>query len=78
MAQFGSHRVDTVGALHGPKSTLPLKVAGRLPGIVEAAVHFAPKVIEPLPEVVLKKVVGSVGHFFPEFDPTLTELVSAK
>jgi hypothetical protein len=49
-----------------------------LPGIVEAAVHFAPKAIEPLPEVVLKNVVGLVGHFFPEFDATLTELASAK
>ena len=76
--QFGVHKEVTVGAWHGPKSTLPLRLAGRLPGMLEAEVHFAPYRIDPEPDVVLKKVVGSVGHFFPEFDATLMEFVSAK
>ena len=46
--------------------------------MLELLVHFAPYNMEPLPDVVLKNVDGSVGHFFPELALTLMEFISAK
>src|SRR5579864_2075263 len=87
MLQLGPQSALTVGARHGASKTLPVRTAGRLVGILDAAVHFTPSAsgvpagpacVLKEPATPLKAVLGHPCPLFPELAETLTELLSAK
>src|SRR5438552_3448834 len=58
------------GPVQGASRTLPVRVAGILPGLLEVAVHLIPFRYGPVPVVVLKGFAAE--HLLPEFASTLT------